>query len=152
MFRLERFYREKNFTAEKIKELRNEGEFKEHLDYIFETIEKANPESNSRLEKAINYILTRKASFLEILKDGHLELSNNSAERGVKPFVMARKNFLFSNTSNGADSSVIIFSILQTAIANGIDAKLYLKTLIEKIGSNPSEKELENLLPWEINL
>ncbi|MDY3889513.1 MAG: transposase domain-containing protein, partial [Bacilli bacterium] len=75
-----------------------------------------------------------------------------SAERGVKPFVMARKNFLFSNTSNGAESSVIIFSILQTAIANGIDAKLYLKTLIEKIGTNPSKNELENLLPWKINL
>ena len=65
---------------------------------------------------------------------------------------MARKNFLFSNTSNGAESSVIIFSIIQTAIANGIDAKLYLKTLIEKIGSNPSEKELDNLLPWKIEL
>ena len=44
------------------------------------------------------------------------------------------------------------FSILQTAIANGIDGKLYLKTLIEKIGSNPTEKELENLLPWKIEL
>ena len=44
------------------------------------------------------------------------------------------------------------FSILQTAIANGIDAKLYLKTLIEKIGTNPSKNELENLLPWKINL
>ena len=59
---------------------------------------------------------------------------------------------MFSNTSNGAESFVIIFSILQTAIANGIDAKLYLKTLIEKIGSNPTEKELENLLPWKIEL
>lgn len=152
MFRLERRYRDGKLTADEIKKLRNGAEFKEHLDRVFETIEKANPESNSRLEKAINYILLRKESFLEILKDGHLELSNNSAERGVKPFVIARKNFLFSNTSSGAESSVIIFSILQTAIANGIDAKLYLKSLIEKIGTNPSEKELENLLPWKINL
>ena len=67
-------------------------------------------------------------------------------------FFFSSKNFLFSNTSNGAASSVIIFSILQTAIANGIDAKLYLKTLIEKIGTNPSKNELENLLPWKINL
>ena len=92
---------EKKFTASKIKKLRNNGEFKEHLDKVFEIIENANPESNSRLEKAINYIISRKKSFLEILNDGHLDLSNNSAERGVKPFVMARKNFLFSNTSNG---------------------------------------------------
>ena len=65
---------------------------------------------------------------------------------------MARKNFLLSNTSTSEESSVIIFSILQTAIANGLDAKLYLKMLVEKIGSNPSNDDLENLLPWKINL
>lgn len=150
MFHLERMYREKELTATEIKKLRNEGEFKKHLDNVFKIIKEANPESNSRIEKAIDYILTRKESFLEILKDGHLELSNNSAERGVKPFVMARKNFLFSNTSNGAESSVIIFSILQTAIANGLDGKLYLQTLIDRIGSNPLDEELEKLLPWNI--
>lgn len=57
---------------------------------------------------------------------------------------MTRKNFLFSNTSNDAESSVILFYILQTAIANGMDAKLYLKTLINKICSNPLDEELEN--------
>ena len=152
MFHLEKRYRENKFTASEIKKLRNEGEFKEHLDKVFKIIEEANPETNSRLEKAIRYILTRKDSFLEILKDGHLELSNNSAERGVKPFVMARKNFLFSNTTPGAESSVILFSILQTAIANGLDGKLYLKTLIDKVGSYPSDAELEKLLPWKIKL
>ena len=143
---------EKKFTASKIKKLRNNGEFKEHLDKVFEIIENANPESNSRLEKAINYIISRKKSSLEILNDGHLDLSNNSAERGVKPFVMARKNFLFSNTSNGAESSIVVFSILQTEIADGLDAKSYLKTLVDKIGSNPTEEELESLLPWNIVL
>ncbi len=86
------------------------------------------------------------------MNDGQLELSNNSAERGVKPFVIARKNFLFSNTSNGAESSVIIFSILQTAIANGLNAKLYLKTLIDRIKPDSTEAELEMLLPWKIKL
>ncbi|MGN1384651.1 MAG: IS66 family transposase [Clostridia bacterium] len=152
MFSLDRKYREDKLTASMIKKLRNEGEFKEHLDKVFEIIENANPASKSRLEQAINYILSRKKSFTEILNDGRLDLSNNSAERGVKPFVMARKNFLFSNTSNGAESSVIVFSILQTAIANGLDAKLYLNTLIEKINPNSTEEELENLLPWKIKL
>ena len=152
MFRLENSYRKNKKTANEIKKLRNEGEFKEHLDKIFNIMEHANPQTGSRLEKAINYILTKKQSFLEFLNDGHLELSNNSAERGVKPFVMARKNFLFSNTSNGAESSVIIFSILQTALANGIDARKYLATLISKIGTNPSDEKLENLLPRKIQL
>ena len=65
---------------------------------------------------------------------------------------MARKNFLFSNTSNGAESSIVVFSILQTEIADGLDAKSYLKTLVNKIGSNPTEEELESLLPWNIVL
>ena len=138
-------------NSDEVKKLRNEGKFKEYLDNVFQIIENANPETNSRLEKAINHILSRKVSFLEILKDGHLELSNNSVERGIKPFVMAKKNFLFSNTSNGTESSVILFSILQTAIANGVDAKLYLKTLINKIGTNPLDEELENLLLWKIS-
>ena len=60
MFRLERRYRDNKLTADEIKELRNGAEFKEHLDRVFEIIEKANPESTSRLEKAINYILLRK--------------------------------------------------------------------------------------------
>lgn len=151
MFKLERFYRENNYTAEKIKNLRNSGEFKMHLDNIFRILKVANPISNSRLEEAINYILTRKDSFLEILNDGHLELSNNSAERGVKPFVIARKNFLFSNTSNGAESSTILFSIIQTALANGLDARLYLKTLIDRLSPNPSDDLLDSLLPWNIS-
>lgn len=58
----------------------------------------------------------------------------------------------FSNTSNGAESSVIIFSILQTAIANGLNAKLYLKTLIDRVKPDSTDAELEMLLPWKIKL
>ena len=38
------------------------------------------------------------------LLDGRLEMTNNLAERSIKPFVMARKNFLFSNTPGGRKS------------------------------------------------
>ena len=57
---------------------------------------------------------------LNYLKDGRLELSNNRAERSIKPFVIDRKNFLFANTSCGATSSAVIFSLIQTAIENGL--------------------------------
>ena len=141
---------QKMYTASRIKELRNQGPFRECLDKIFRLLENANPSPKSRFETAVKYILDRKQSFLNILKDGHLELSNNSAERGIKPFVIARKNFLFSNTENGAESSVIIFSIIQTAIANGLKARDYLEKLITEIPENPKEEELEKLLPWNI--
>lgn len=150
LFRIEREYRKKVYTATKITELRNQGPFKECLDKIFKLLEDANPSPKSRFETAVKYILDRKQSFLNIQKDGHLELSNNSAERGIKPFVIARKNFLFSNTENGAESSAMIFSIIQTAIANGLKAREYLEKLITDISENPTEEELEKLLPWNI--
>ena len=64
--------------------------------------------------------------------------------------MIARKNFLFSNADNGAESSAMIFSIIQTAIANGLKAREYLKKLITEIPENPREEELEKLLLWNI--
>ena len=58
---------------------------------------------------------------LKYLKDGRLELSNNRAERSIKPFVIDRKNFLFAKTPSGAKSSVVIFSLIQTTSENSLD-------------------------------
>ena len=55
-----------------------------------------------------------------------LEISNNRAERSIKPFVMGRKNFLFANVPKGAESSAIIYSIIETAKENGLDPYRYL--------------------------
>ena len=55
-----------------------------------------------------------------------LELSNNRAERSIKPFVMGRKNWLFANTPAGAESSAVIYSLIETAKENGIDPYRYL--------------------------
>lgn len=63
---------------------------------------------------------------------------------------MARKNFLFSLSEEGADSSMILFSILQTAIANARDPKQYLEYLLKHIKKNTTKEELEYLLPWNI--
>ena len=61
-----------------------------------------------------------------MLLDGRLELTNNLAERTVKPFVMARKNFLFCDTAKGADASALCFSVIETAKRNGLDPFGYL--------------------------
>ena len=150
MFYLDKKYREEQYTASEIKEMRNSGEFKKSLDKVLDLLHSADPEPKSPFEAAVEYITKREDSFLEILNDGHLELSNNSAERGIKPFVMARKNFLFSLSEEGADSSMILFSILQTAIANARDPKQYLEYLLKHIKKNTTKEELEYLLPWNI--
>ena len=60
------------------------------------------------------------------LLDGRIEISNNRAERSIKPFVMSRKNFLFANTPLGAQGSAVIFSLIETAKENGLDPYRYL--------------------------
>ena len=78
------------------------------------------------------------------LEDGHVELTNNISERAVKPFAICRRNFLFSKTNSGTNASAILFSILQTARANGTVPELYLSYVLENINKKP----LEDLLPW----
>ena len=63
---------------------------------------------------------------IRYLLDGRLEISNNRAERSIKPFVISRKNFLFANTPRGAKASAVMFSIIETAKDNGLNPYSYL--------------------------
>ena len=80
----------------------------------------------SVLGKALHYLLAQWPYLMCYLEDGRLELSNNRAERSIKPFVMGRKNFLFANTPGGAQSSAVIYSLIETAKENGLDPYRYL--------------------------
>ena len=100
--------------------------------------------------KAFNYLKEQWPYLTNYLKDGRLELSNNRAERSIKPFVIDRKNFLFANTPKGATDSAVIFSLIQTAIENGLDPYRYL-TWLMKTGKEldfADKDTVKTLLPW----
>ena len=80
----------------------------------------------STLGKAIHYLLEQWPYLTKYLEDGRLELSNNRAERSIKPFVMDRKNWLFANTPGGAQASAVIYSLIETAKENDLDPYRYL--------------------------
>ena len=84
----------------------------------------------SALGKAIHYLLEQWPYLTRYLEDGRLELSNNRAERSMKPFVMGRKNWLFANTPGGAQASSVIYSLIETAKENGLDPYRYLLCLL----------------------
>lgn len=86
----------------------------------------------SRLGIALTYLHNQWPYLIRFLEDGRLELSNNLAERSIKPFAVDRKNFLFANTPRGAQGSGIIFSLIETARANGLDPYRYLVWLMTK--------------------
>ena len=80
------------------------------------------------------------------LNDGRINIDNNRAERAVKPFVIGRKNWLFSNTPRGATASAILYSIIETARANGLLVDNYLQTCLDELAKKP--ENLTHLLPW----
>ena len=104
----------------------------------------------SALGKAFTYLKEQWPYLTNYLKDGRLELSNNRAERSIKPFVIDRKNFLFANTPKGAKGSAIMFSLIQTAIENGLDPYKYLTWLLKKTNNADltQAEEIQKLLPW----
>lgn len=86
---------------------------------------------------------------MNYLKDGACSLSNNLSENSIRPLVVGRKNWLFSDTPAGADASMKIYSMIETAKANDLDPKKYLNYLLEHRPSvEMSDDELEQLGPW----
>lgn len=109
----------------------------------------------SVLYKAVNYSLNNKRELEGFMADGRLELTNNRAERAVKPFVIARKNFLFSDTSKGADASALCFSMIESAKLNNLEVYgylIYLLSELPKLGKKPDKEQLTKLLPWSESL
>ena len=86
----------------------------------------------SLLGKAAHYTREQWPWLCNYLLDERLEISNNRAERSIKPFVMGRKNFLFAKVPKGAEASAIIFSLIETAKENGLDPYRYLTWLMHE--------------------
>lgn len=105
----------------------------------------------SKLGRAIKYALNHQTEFSHVLLDGRLELSNNKAERAVKSLVIGRKNWLFSQSFEGAQASGIILSLIETAKRNELDPEKYLKYLLERLPNEPrlNMETMEAYLPWK---
>lgn len=120
------------------------------LNEFFSWLSSLRPAPKSGLGKAVHYALEQWNYLKRYLLDGRLELSNNRAERSIKPFVIDRKNFLFANTSGGAKASAVTFSIIETAKENGLNPFAYLTYIFKSapnwdIRNNP--EALQKLMP-----
>jgi transposase len=103
---------------------------------------------------AVNYGRQQWSKLIRFLEDGRIEISNNLAERSIKPFVIGRKNFLFCNTPRGARASAIIYSLVESAKENKLNPHTYLNYLFEQLPNLESrdDETLDRLLPWAVNL
>jgi len=114
-------------------DLAPEERFKQRLKYskpvmdeFFAWAEALKPTPKTGIGRAIHYLLSQKKYLERYLLDGRLEISNNRAERSMKPFVIDRKNFLFANTPRGAKASAIMYSLIETAKEHGLNPFKYL--------------------------
>ena len=85
------------------------------------------------------------------LDHGEVEISNNQVENAIRPFVVGRKGWLFSDTPEGAEASAVIYSLMETAKANGLRLEDYILHLLsilpERFEADPNA-DIDDLLPW----
>ena len=123
------------------------------LKSFWEWLDKQKPVSGSRFAAAVNYAKNQKPVMENYLLDGRIALSNAIAENNVRDFAVGRRNWLFSASVNGATASAAIFSLIETAKANNLRVRPYLKEVItymrDHANANGSERvDVDSILPW----
>jgi len=103
--------------------------------------------SKSALAQAIRYSLSRWPAMTRYTMDGRLEISNNAAERAIRPLALGRKNWLFAGSDTGGKRAATLYTIIETAKLNGLNPEAYLRDIIACIASH-SIKRIDELLPW----
>ena len=148
LFELERKYDEQGLNPDERHKSR-QLESKPVTDAFFEWTGKLLPtlQDMGKLREAVVYAENQKHRLLHFLEDGRIEISNNRAERAIRPFAIGRNNWLFSYSPDGAKASAAIYSIVETAKANGLIPFKYLEFLFETLPNIPEEK-YGDCLPW----
>lgn len=148
LFEYERTYKEKGLSIKQTYNRRLKDQ-KPVIEAFLSWLDKLNPKTGDRIIKAINYTNGCRPYMMNYLKDGACSLSNNLSENSIRPLVIGRKNWLFSDSQDGAHASMKVYSLIETAKANDIDPLKYLKYLLEhRPSAEMSEQELEDMTPW----
>lgn len=102
--------------------------------------------------KAIGYLADEWQRLIRYLEDGRLEVSNVLCENAIRPFVVGRKAWLFCDTPAGAHASARLYSLVETAKANGLETYAYLKHVFTLLPQATTLEDIESLLPWNVVL
>ena len=120
-------------------------EFKRWLEWV-----KQKTVMTDLLKKAVNYFLNQYKTLIVYCEDGRLPIANIETEHVAKAIALARKNYLFCNTPSGAQSSAKIYSMIITAVANGLNPLHYLTHLLAELPGIKGNQSIEHLLPWSM--
>lgn len=124
--------------------------FDEFHEWLLEMEPKVPP--TLKFGRAINYALSSWQHLLNYLDCPDLFVDNSIAERSIKPFVIGRKNWLFSGSEKGAESSCFLFTLIENAKYYHLDPYEYLRCVFDQSVNCQTKKDFEKLLPWNISI
>lgn len=152
LFEYERSYKEKELSYKQIQARRLKDQ-KPVVEGFLLWVNQIKPGNNGKLKKAITYIQNRRDYLMTYLEDGRCSLSNNLSENALRPVTVARKNWLFSDTTDGATANALFLTIVEMAKTYHLNLYEYLKFLFEQRPSNSmTDEELSKLAPWDENV
>ena len=125
------------------------------VDAFFAYLKTINVSKKDKFGDAVGYALNQEKYLRVFLTDGDVPIDNNASERAIRGFCIGKKNWRMIDTINGAKSSAIIYSIVETAKANNLKPYDYVQYLLEEIPKHMNDKDcsfLEDLLPWSEKL
>lgn len=105
--------------------------------------------AKSELAGAIRYTLVRWEALTRYCGDGRVEIDNNGAERSIRPLVLGRRNYLFAGSDAGGERAAAIYSLIGTALLNGVEPYGYLRHVLRRIAEHPINR-VDELLPWQV--
>ena len=153
LYHIERRMKAEKITFDEIKTIRQEKSvpllinFKQWLEQKQSLVPPKSP-----IAKAINYTLRHWGGLIRYCEDGRYLIDNNHTEREIKPFVIARKNFLFAASQEGARALCLHFSLIRSAKLHKLDPYQYYVEIMKAIPHCKTTDDYEKLLPWNIDL
>ena len=125
------------------------------VDAFFAYVKTLKVSKKNTFGDAVSYALNQERYLRVFLEDGDVPIDNNASERAIRGFCIGKKNWQMIDTINGAKTSAIIYSIVETAKANDLKPYNYVQYLLEEIPKHMNDTNysfLEDLLPWSENL
>ena len=154
LYRVEREARERGLVANARKALRDDKAkpiWQELRQWLDGALGQVPPKSLTG--KALTYLNTQWPRLIRVLDDGRIEVDNNLCENAIRPFVLGRKAWLFADTPAGATASAHLYSLIETAKANGVEPYAYLARVFADLPAAIAEQDdaaIEKLLPWNV--
>ena len=127
------------------------------VDAFFTWVKEQKLESiaSQKIREGLQYCINQEKYLRVFLEDGNVPIDNSAAERAIRPFTVGRNNWKLIDTIHGAQSSAIIYSLVETAKANNLKVYEYLKYLLSEIPQHMDDTDLsflDDLLPWSEKL